>query len=164
MADFIYFTAKAVYRALVSDSGDEGGEPDFAVITGNVVFTPTVSVVASQTLTPATIAILNPFTGRIVEDGVEGDKYGILKTIDEEPLYYLDELGERTDTETETPVYGVRLPANSEALSLADLAYKVEFTQMKWGGERKHLDSFYFAAPTEDTEIDLATVQRIVAP
>jgi hypothetical protein len=163
MADFVFFTATAVFRALLSDSDDAGGEPDWGIVTGNVVFTPTIPVVAAQNLTPATTAILNPFTGRIVEDAEIGDTYGVLKTLDEQPLYYRDSEGARTETaEGNTPVYGVRLPANTEALGpLPELVYKVEFTHMKWGGEDRRMDPFFFRAPTEDIEVDLTTVERV---
>lgn len=135
MADYVFFTMTGKLQALVTDSADVGGEPDLGVVTGLVIFTPETPVVASATMTPTTLALLDPITGRIDEDGV-------LRTIN-------------GDT-------GVKLVANSEALGpLPELVYKVTFTKMKWDKAERPLSGFRFVAPTTAATVDLSTVPRV---
>lgn len=180
MTDFCYFTMTGFDRVLQTDMTDAGGEPDFGTITALVTFTPSVSVVESTTLTPAQTVLLRPIQGRIEEDGK-------LKTLDSAPLYYMDGVtrnlcpaglrpvfvdgdpaywvdaeGNHTANPAGTPVYGVRLVANSAALGpLTSLTYRVDFSHAVFDGEQRTIPSFTFAAPSTDTTLDLASVTRV---
>ena len=180
MTDFCYFTVTGTTTVFQTDLTDAGGEPDFGTITGLVTFTPDHSVIESSTLTPAQTVLLQPIQGRIEEDGK-------LKTLDSAPLYYMsgqtrnlcpaglrpvfvdgdpaywvDEEGNHTANPAGTPVYGVRLLANSAALGpLPSLRYRVDYSHVVFDGGAKVLPSFTFEAPATDITLDLATVPRV---
>jgi len=102
--------------------------------------TPTEQPVSSLvTFTPSVkevrfegqIVRLRPITARTEEDGV-------LKTID-----------------------GNQVELAANCFGLDELSYLVEFSKATIDGERdQRIDPFRFLAPEDDTEIDLATVER----
>lgn len=187
MPDFVYFTVTGFDRVLQTDYTDAGGEPDFGVVTALVTFTPSVSVIEAKLLTPATTVLLEPCRGRIEEDGrlktldsaplyyVDGDtrnpiptdpnpEHGPLRPVfvDGDPAYWTDENGNHYEPPSGTPVYGVRLLANSEAVGpLPSLTYKVEFSHVVYDRDQRTIPSFSFAAPESDVTLDLATLTRL---
>ena len=174
---FTYFTVTGFFQVLQTDLTDAGGEPDIGQITGLVTFTPLVSEVESKTLSPMTTVLLDPIVGRIEEDGK-------LKTLDSAPLYYVNNgtrnlcpaglrpvvvngdpaywvntSGVQTANPAGTPVYGIRLVANSAALGpLPSLKYRVDYSKVVFDGATRILPSFEFTAPATDVEIDLVTL------
>jgi hypothetical protein len=177
MPDFVFFTVTGFFRVLQTDMTDAGGEPDFGTVTGLVTFTPTYSVVESPTLSPLTTVLLQPIQGRIEEDGK-------LKTLDSAPLYYqdgetrnlcpdgltpvmvngnpaywVDSQGAQTPNPAGTPVYGVRLVANSEAMGPLDaLSYRVDFSKVVYDKSTRVIPSFTFTAPSTDVEVDIVNL------
>lgn len=163
MAELVYFTVTGKYDVIVTDDTDAGADPDHGIVTGLVTFTPSVSIDPTDKLAIPTTLLLRPLVGRIDTDGV-------LKTIDEEIADYtlngspVDENGAQVTENTQgaTAVYGVRLLANTEALGpLPSLIYTVSFSKVRFDKDDRSLPSFAFAAPDEDTIVDLATVPRV---
>lgn len=187
MTDFCYFTVTGTTTVFQTDLTDAGGEPDVGVITGLVTFTPSVPVVESATLTPVQTVLLEPIQGRIEEDGklktldsaplyyMDGDTRNAIPTdpnpdhgplrpvfVDGDPAYWTDENGNHFEPPDGTPVYGVRLLANSEAVGpLPSLTYHVEYSHAVYDGQPRTIPSFTFAAPESDVTLDLATLTRL---
>lgn len=182
MADIEFFTVTGTYGALITDSEDDpGGEPDPGVVTGIVTFTPSVAEVASANTTPVRSILLRPIIGRIEEDG----KLKILDSaplyyeegatrhpvpegrpfwVDGVPIYYIADDDSHNEPPDGTPIYGVRLTANSEALGpLAELKYRVDFSKLRYDRGARELSAFSFLAPAADVTVDLATVPRLPA-
>lgn len=176
MADFVFFTVTGMFKVLQSDMTDAGGDPDFGTITGLVTFTPQLSVIESRTLTPMTTVLMQPIVGRIEEDGklktldsaplyyVDGDTRNACPTgkipvfVDGDPAYWRDEEGNHYDNPAGTPVYGVRLVANSAAIGATTLTYKVDFSKVVYDHSSRTIPSFYFPAPTSDVEVDMVNL------
>lgn len=129
-----HFPVTGKLEARISDSSaDPDGDPDVQPISCFVTFTPSIRQVFSQE--HGIIYRLQPIRGRTSIDD------GELKTIDGNTL---------------------TLIANSPALGLPELRYKVDFSNVVYDGQRNQtIDSFSFVAPTDDTPVDLATVTRI---
>lgn len=179
------FTVQELVESFVThDSLEAGGDPDVQPVTAIVTFTPSVAeVVVTVSGRPLTVR-LRPIRGRLGTDGV-------LKTINAEPVYYqngstrnpvpagtspiygsdgetpaywIQPDGTHVANPSGTPVYGVRLVANSDTLSVPGgvLDYKVTYSGVVYD-ERDDLsiNPFSFHALTTDDVIDLGTVERL---
>lgn len=129
-----YFDVVGKLQAVISDSGDAGGDPDVQNISSTVTFYPSVEQVHSAA--DGVVYRLQPVKGRTNP----GD--GQLKTVDGST---------------------VSLPANTSALGLPELRYRVVFTNVVYDKQPEPvIESFEFVAPTDpDTTVDLATVERL---
>ncbi|CKH13374.1 hypothetical protein PXH78_33110 [Mycolicibacterium smegmatis] len=129
-----YFAVTGTLHALISDSStDDDGNPDVQYISCFVDFAPSVRQVHSST--DNIVYRLQTIRGRTSVDD------GELKTIDGNTL---------------------TLVANSAALDLEALYYTVTFSNVVYDGKRDQvIEGFRFLAPTDDTAIDLSTVERL---
>lgn len=127
------FTVTGLFKAIVSDGNDPGGDPDIQLISGTATFTPSIR----EATTDGALHRLQPIIGRMNDDGV-------LRTIH--------------DDEGVNLVCGDA----AEGAPLHGLSYRVDFSNVVYDKQRnQRIESFRFLAPTETTTIDIATVERI---
>lgn len=181
------FTVQEFAEAFVThDSLVAGGDPTVQPITALVTFTPSVSEVVLTGTSPPVTVRLRPIVGRLGTDGV-------LRTINANPLYYqdgddrhpvpagthpiyaddgvtpaywIDDEGTHTENPDGTPVFGVRLVANSATLSGSIpggvLDYQVTYSGVVFDShDDLGVAPFSFHALTTDTVLDLGTVTRL---
>lgn len=133
-----YFEVTGTFKAVISDTSDDvDGDPDTDNISSFVYFTPSVNQVWSTT--DDTIYRLQPIRARTnVADG-------ILKNIDGTTVNLVANTAELE---------------NSDGTAL-DLTYAVTFDHVVYDEADREIAGFTFQAPTDDTAINLATVERI---
>lgn len=175
------FTVQQFAEAAVDhDSGVSGADVDVEPIAALLTFTPSQSeFVITSGATPVVVR-LQPIHGRLDTDG-------ILRTINHNPVYYLDGStrnacpdnatpvfgdqadpmywvqpdGTHVDNPTGTPIYGVRLVANDASLGITGLSYKVVYTTAVYDDRSgMPVNGFTFAAPDSDVPVDLSAVTR----
>ena len=128
-----HFTITGLFKAVISDSDDEGTDPDIQLISGTATFTPSIK----EATTDGALHRLQPVVGRMNEDGV-------LRTIHDDAGVKLV-CGDDTEGE---PLYG--------------LTYRVDYSNVVYDKLRdQRIEPFRFAAPTTATSIDIASVTRI---
>lgn len=137
----INFTVNFDVLAVQADSDDGNLDSDISALTGVVTFTPVLGdqrpvLAADYQPRPAGFKLL-PVQGVIDTDG----RLKRAKSSD----------------------VGVRLPANDPVLELDTLVYRVDFALTTLLGEPVRVDGGFFAAPDEDTTVNLAVVLETVA-
>lgn len=129
-----YFPVVATIQALVTDTGDAGGDPDTENVSSFVYFTPSARQVYSNV--DHKVYVLQKIRARTNASD------GQLKNIDGTT---------------------VNLVANNAAIGIHDLTYLVEFDHVVLDEQDTALEPFRFLAPQDGSQVDLATVERMLA-
>lgn len=165
--DFLtYATVTATAKGIFGDTWDPGFDPDYFNPWADVTLTPRIIGLPAgypvnewrlPDASPPLLLILAPMAARI--------ETGRLRAV-RSPAPSTDP-PDAGEVEEQEEFIGVRILAETAALDLPDgahLVYDVAFGDMKINGLTFRYRNFTFAAPTIDTTIDLAKVERINEP